>query len=140
MYSLPPERTGKRGRQKKYGERLSPEDFELGSPKTGDWKIGVRPVLTRLWGNGRSMPLSRSLKAEIAAAGFFSAPKTRKASLWITAGAKMVPCVDMGKKTDSSCRLHAALCAGILKYHTTKAKHSGHWKNTVYEAAKALSV
>lgn len=50
MYDLPPGRTGKRGRPKKYGERLSPEDFELGSPKTGDWKIGVRPVLTKLWG------------------------------------------------------------------------------------------
>ena len=50
MYNLPPERTGKRGRPKKYGERLSPEDFELEFPKTGDWKIGVRPVLTRLWG------------------------------------------------------------------------------------------
>ena len=50
MYDLPPERTGKRGRPKKYGGRLSPEDFELESPKTGDWKIGVRPVLTRLWG------------------------------------------------------------------------------------------
>jgi len=50
MYNLPPERTGKRGRPKKYGERLSPEDFRLESPKTGDWKIGVRPVLTRLWG------------------------------------------------------------------------------------------
>ena len=50
MYDLPPERTGKRGRPKKYGERLSPKDFGLESPKTGDWKIGVRPVLTRLWG------------------------------------------------------------------------------------------
>jgi len=49
MYDLPPERTGKRGRPKKYGNRLSPEDFRLGSPKTGDWKVGVRPVLTRLW-------------------------------------------------------------------------------------------
>lgn len=49
MYDLPPERTGKRGRPKKYGGRLYPEDFELESPKTGDWKIGVRPVLTRLW-------------------------------------------------------------------------------------------
>ena len=49
MYDLPPERTGKWGRPKKYGGRLSPEDFELESPKTGDWKIGVRPVLTRLW-------------------------------------------------------------------------------------------
>ena len=50
MYDLPPERTGKRGRPKKYGERLSPEKFELASPKTGEWKIGVRPVLTKLWG------------------------------------------------------------------------------------------
>ncbi|MFG6324989.1 MAG: transposase [Lachnospiraceae bacterium] len=50
MYDLPPERTGKRGRPKKHGERLSPEDFELESPKSGDWKIGIRPVLTRLWG------------------------------------------------------------------------------------------
>ena len=49
MYDLPPGRTGKRGRPKKYGNRLSPEDFRLGSPKTGDWKVGVRPVLTRLW-------------------------------------------------------------------------------------------
>ncbi|MEZ3472994.1 MAG: transposase [Lachnospiraceae bacterium] len=51
MYDLPPEHTGKRGRPKKYGERLSPGDFELESPKTGDWKAGVRPVLTRLWGD-----------------------------------------------------------------------------------------
>ncbi len=47
---LPPKRTGKRGRPKKYGERLSPEDFVLESPKTGDWKTDVRPVLIRLWG------------------------------------------------------------------------------------------
>ncbi len=25
-------------------------DFELATPQSGDWKIGVRPVLTRLWG------------------------------------------------------------------------------------------
>ena len=53
MYDLPPERTGKRGRPRKYGDRLSPEDFDLESPKTGDLKIGVRPVLTRLWGGER---------------------------------------------------------------------------------------
>ena len=49
MYDLPPERTGKRGRPRKYGGRLSPEDFALESPKIGNWQIGVRPVLTRLW-------------------------------------------------------------------------------------------
>jgi len=35
MYDLPPERTGKRARSKKYGVHLSPEDFKLESPKTG---------------------------------------------------------------------------------------------------------
>ncbi len=50
MYDLPPGRTGKRGRPRKYGSRLSPEDFGLQSPKTGDWQIGVCPVLARLWG------------------------------------------------------------------------------------------
>lgn len=48
MYDLPPARTGKRGRPRKYGGRLSPEDICLESPETGDWKIGVRPVLTNL--------------------------------------------------------------------------------------------
>jgi len=50
MYDLPPERTGKRGRPRKHGERLSPDDFVLASPETGNWQIGVRPVLTKLWG------------------------------------------------------------------------------------------
>lgn len=50
MYELPPAPTGKRGRPRKYGKRISPKDFELSTPQTGDWMVGVRPVLTRLWG------------------------------------------------------------------------------------------
>lgn len=50
MYDLPPACTGKRGRPRKYSRRLSPEDIFLESPETGNWKIGVRPVLTNLWG------------------------------------------------------------------------------------------
>ena len=50
MYDLPSKHTGKRSRLKKYGEHLLPEDFGLESPKTRDWKIGVRLVLTRLCG------------------------------------------------------------------------------------------
>ncbi len=49
MYDLPPERAGKCGRPKKYGERLSPKDFVLESPKTGDWMIGVHPVKILLY-------------------------------------------------------------------------------------------
>ena len=50
MYELPPAPTGKRGRPRKYGKHIHLEDFELATPQSGDWKIGVRPVLTRLWG------------------------------------------------------------------------------------------
>ena len=50
MYDLPPAPAGKRGRPRKYGKRIHPEDFELSAPKSGDWRVGVRPVLTRLWG------------------------------------------------------------------------------------------
>lgn len=40
---------GSANRPKEHGERLSLEDFEFESPKTGDWRIGMRPVLTNLW-------------------------------------------------------------------------------------------
>ena len=50
MYDLPPERTGKRGRPRKYGNRVTPEQFSLSTPKTGSWKIGVRPVITKAVG------------------------------------------------------------------------------------------
>ena len=49
LYDLPPAPTGKRGRPRKYGDRLSPEQFELSEPQTGDWKVGIRPVITKLW-------------------------------------------------------------------------------------------
>jgi len=44
-----------------------------------------------------------------------------------------------GEEKSSPCRLPAIYCAGKLKHHTTKAKHSGRLKNTVYGAARALS-
>lgn len=85
------------------------------------------------------MPLSRARKAGMEAAGFSSAPKLRKASFWITADVRMIPHVDMGKKINSPCHLPVIRRAGILKYHTTKEKLSGHWKNTVSGAAKELN-
>lgn len=50
MYELPPAPTGKRGRPRKYGKRIYLKDFVLQAPRAGDWKVGVRLVLTRLWG------------------------------------------------------------------------------------------
>ena len=49
LYDLPPQSTGKRGRPRKRGERLSLEQFELSEPKHGDYKIGTRQVMTNLW-------------------------------------------------------------------------------------------
>ena len=49
LYKLPPAPTGKRGRPRKRGDRLSLEQFELSEPKHGHYKIGTCQVLTNLW-------------------------------------------------------------------------------------------
>lgn len=56
LYDLTPQPTGKRGRPAKHGRRLSPEeDFSLSDEKTGNYYIGVRRVLTSLFGQ-REVP------------------------------------------------------------------------------------
>ncbi len=49
LYGLPPARTGKRGRPKKRGARVNLGEIPLDTPKTGDWEIGICPVLTNFW-------------------------------------------------------------------------------------------
>ena len=52
IYDLPQAPTGKRGRPAKRGKRLSIlEDFSLSSEKIGDYYVGVRKVLTNLFGD-----------------------------------------------------------------------------------------
>ena len=52
IYDLAPQPTGKRGRPAKHGKRLSPEtDFSLSDEKIGDYYIGVRRVLTNIFGS-----------------------------------------------------------------------------------------
>jgi len=49
---LPQAPTGKRGRPAKRGKRLSPaEDFSLSAEKIGDYYVGVRKVLTNIFGD-----------------------------------------------------------------------------------------
>ena len=51
IYDLAPPKTGKRGRPAKHGKRLSiEEDFSLSNEKIGDYYIGVRHVLSNLFG------------------------------------------------------------------------------------------
>lgn len=51
IYDLAPPKTGKRGRPAKHGKRLSVEDdFSLSDEKIGDYFIGVRRVLSNLFG------------------------------------------------------------------------------------------
>lgn len=79
MYGLPFERTGKMGRLKKYGERLLLEDFVLEFPKTTDWKISVRSVLTGRWGERVVYAIVTLQKVGMGATGFSSIQKIRKA-------------------------------------------------------------
>ena len=52
LYDLTPARTGRRGRPAKYGKRLSIDtDFTFSNEKIGDYYIGVRRVLTKLFGS-----------------------------------------------------------------------------------------
>lgn len=52
IYDLPQAPTGKRGRPAKRGKRLSiTEDFSLSNEKIGDYYVGVRRVLTNIFGD-----------------------------------------------------------------------------------------
>ena len=51
MYDLPPEKSGKRGRPRKHGEKLSLQDFELTDVDNTDFCIGVKKVLTNIFGD-----------------------------------------------------------------------------------------
>lgn len=52
IYDLPPALTGKRGRPAKHGKRLSIlEDFSLSTEKIEDYYVGVRKVLTNIFGD-----------------------------------------------------------------------------------------
>lgn len=56
IYDLAPQPTGRRGRPAKHGERLSiKEDFTLSAEKIGDYYMGVRRVLTNIFGQ-REVP------------------------------------------------------------------------------------
>jgi len=49
LYGLPPAPTGKKGRPRKKGDQISLEEIHLSGPGTGDWLIGMMPVITNLW-------------------------------------------------------------------------------------------
>ena len=49
LYGLAPARTGKRGRPRKRGDRISLDEITLNEPQNGDWLIGIMPVITNLW-------------------------------------------------------------------------------------------
>lgn len=65
-------------RPRKYRERLSPESFELESPKTGNWKVGVCLILPDYGVNGWFMPLLRSQRAGMATTVFLLRKNSEK--------------------------------------------------------------
>ncbi len=112
MYDLPPERTGKRGRPKKFGERLSPEDFVLDSQKPGTGKSACASVDEALERACSLCCCHAPKKRERKPQTFFLHKKIQKASIWTMAGVRMTPYANMEKKTNSSCRLPVIRHAG----------------------------
>lgn len=56
-YDLPGERTGKRGRPRIRGERLSLSDIPLKKPEDADYFMGCRKNITNLWKTVSFMPV-----------------------------------------------------------------------------------
>ena len=50
LYELPPAKTGKKGRPKVRGRKLSSDDFEFSSVGDTDYSVGRRQVITNLFG------------------------------------------------------------------------------------------
>lgn len=73
-YDPAPQPTGKKGRSAKHGKRLSPDaDFTLLDEKTGEYHIGVRRVLTNLFGQREVLAyVTASGKAQSRRRLFFS--------------------------------------------------------------------
>ena len=65
IYDLTPPKTGKKGRPAKYGKRLSiGDDFSLSDEKIGDYFIGVRQVLSNLFGERKVLAFVTSTEKE----------------------------------------------------------------------------
>ena len=74
IYDLAPQPTGRRGRPARHGRRLSPgEDFSLSDERIGDYYVGVRRVLTSLFGQREVLAyVTASDKAQGSRRLFFS--------------------------------------------------------------------
>ena len=89
IYDLAPPRTGKRGRPAKHGKRLSiEEDFSLSDEKIGDYYIGVKQVLSNLFGERKILAFVTSTEKEGSNKRLFSARFFRNSS----------PCSVRGRK------------------------------------------
>ena len=74
IYDLAPQPTGRKGRPARHGRRLSPvEDFRLSDERIGDYYMGVRRVLTNLFGQREVLAyVTASEKAQGTRRLFFS--------------------------------------------------------------------
>ena len=65
MYDLAPAQSACRGHPAKHGKRLSVEtDFTFSNEKIGDYYIGVRRVLTKIFGNREVLAYATATEKE----------------------------------------------------------------------------
>ena len=97
LYGLPPAKTGKKGRPRKRGSRIRLEDVVLNEPESGDWLIGMMPVITNLW------------KGKMVYA-LVTAPKNGKGSrrLFLCTADPRVICFDWGNSADKTTNSYGA--------------------------------
>lgn len=81
IYDLAPPKSGKRGRPPKHGKRLSiKDDFSFSEEKIGDYYIGVRRVLSNIFGEREVLALLLLQEIQAVAEGFSSVQFFRNSS------------------------------------------------------------
>lgn len=70
LYDLPPAKTGKKGRPKVTGKKLSFDDFAFSSVYGTDYSVGNRQVMTNLFDKSLSMPLLPKPKTAVTDCSF----------------------------------------------------------------------
>ena len=89
IYDLAPAPTGRKGRHAKHGKRLSADDdFTLSDEKINGYYIGVRRVLTNLFGSREVLAYVTTPEKTLAPEDSFSAPYFRNSCRFSAHGRK----------------------------------------------------
>lgn len=139
IYDLPPAPSGKRGRPAKRGGRLSVmEDFSVSQEKIGGYYIGVRTVLTNLFGDRKVLAYVTSAEKNSQTRRLFFSTILPMDLQIFCAWQEKEPLNQTGSSWMQYIPMFLYSALGKLRLVTTNRKDSGHYVVIWYAAEKGL--